>query len=287
MIKSNDFWRWYIVWDIVVDFNFLVSLMFVASLKELLNKYLNFQLTDIQKQALKNFFDVKYTYNSNAIEWTTFSEKETALVLKWNVITWHSLKEHFEVVNHKKAFDFVCRLTDCLDKSHKSWLEIFNEDNVLNIHKILLQNINDQYAWVYRDVNVRIAYSRAVLPRYEKVPTLMMNFFEEFTSRYKEIDLDNIDEVLKYWFDLHIYFVKIHPFIDWNGRTARLLMNMWFLYVFNVIDVIYFDKRKEYMDSIENFEENPKGYYDFMEKNFERFLKEVIDLLENNIYFKI
>ena len=67
-----------------------------------------FPLDSVMSKSLKDFLDLKYNYNTNAIEWTTFTEKETSLVLKWQTVEKHSLIEHFEVVNHKKAFaEFV------------------------------------------------------------------------------------------------------------------------------------------------------------------------------------
>jgi len=256
------------------------------SLFTLLQKWQNLTISLELKQSLKNFFDVRYTYNTNAIEWTTFSEKETALVLKGQTISNHPLKEHLEVINHKKAFDFIWNLTNWLDKSNKSWLEIFSEENVLNIHKILLTNINDPYAWVYRDVNVRIAFSTAVLPRYEKVPDLMYNFFDEFKTKFEKLDLNNLEEVVRYWYDLHLQFVKIHPFIDWNWRTARLLMNMRFLRSLNVVNVIYYKYRNQYILSLEKSDEDINYYYNFMNKNFEEFLVEIFEIVENKIYWK-
>ncbi len=240
---------------------------------------------DMQK-SIKNFLDVKYNYNSNAIEWTTLSEAETILVLKWETVPKHSLIEHFEVINHRKAFNFIWELTNWLNKSNNDWKNIFNEENLLKIHSIILNNINDENAWIYRRHNVKIAFSRAILPRWEKVYDMMKIFLEKYNDLYLKIDKNNIEQKLKYWYDLHLDFVKIHPFIDWNGRTARLLQNMFFLNELNNLNIVYFKNRNNYIKTIDESDNNLESYYNFMNKNFLDFKKEELELLEENIYFK-
>jgi Fic family protein len=116
---------------------------------------------------------------------------------------------------------------------------------------------------------------------------LMEDFVSEFIDLYDKIDKNNVNEILKYWYKLHIDFVKIHPFIDWNGRTARLLMNLWFYSNFWFIDVIYMKNRAEYIKNIWDIKENYTSYYEFMNENFEEFLEEFLPILEDNIYYKI
>jgi Fic family protein len=118
------------------------------------------------------------------------------------------MREHFEVINHKKAFDLVIQL------SKLPWKEVFTEKNFLNIHEIILTNINDEYAGRYRNVNVRILNSNEVFPNHLKVPDLMEVFVKDFLERYEHLDVHNVETVLKYGYDLHRNFVKIHPFID-------------------------------------------------------------------------
>jgi len=250
-------------------------------------------LDETMKISIKNFLDVKYNYNSNAIEGTTLSEAETVEVLKWNTVPKHSLVEHFEVINHKKAFDFIWDLTNWFDKSKKNWLEIFNKQNLFKIHSFILNNINDENAWNYRRHNVKIAFSRAVLPRWEKVYDLMEDFFDKYLEKYNEMStegfspLQNLEEILKYWYELHIDFVKVHPFIDWNWRTARLLQNLFFLNEINNINIIYFKNREKYINSIDNYDSMKNKYFEFMNKNFEEFKQEELGLIENKIFYKI
>lgn len=252
-----------------------------------LKEFKNFlPLDKVMKKSIKDFLDVKYNYNSNAIEWTTLSEKETSLVLKWETIPKHSLIEHFEIVNHKNAFNYIFDLTSWFENCNKKFSEIFSENTILEIHSFLLNNINNDYAWIYRNQNVRIAFSRAILPRYEKVENLMQDFINKYLEMYEKIDKTDYKEVLEFGYLLHLDFVKIHPFIDWNWRTARLLQNLWFLYSLNNINIIYFKNRQEYIESIENSDNNPKNYFSFMDSNFLEFKEEELELVENKIIYK-
>lgn len=245
-----------------------------------------FPLSDILQKSLKSFLDVKYNYNTNALEWTTLTEKETSLVLKWETIPKHHLIEHFEVINHKNAFNFIFEITWGFWETQKWFAEIFTQKNILHIHSFILQNIQTENAGIYRRQNVRIAFSQTVLPRYEKVQDLMNIFFQESIISYKRLDIKNIQEVLEFGYDLHLNFVKIHPFVDWNGRTARLIMNIWFLYALNNIDIVYFTNRQEYIDALENSWKDIQQYYNFMHKNFLEFKEEEFELVSNNIIYK-
>ncbi|MDD2870527.1 MAG: Fic family protein [Candidatus Gracilibacteria bacterium] len=243
-------------------------------------------LDKIMQKSIKDFLDVKYNYNSNAIEGTTLSEKETSLVLKGQTIPKHSLIEHFEVINHKNAFNFIFDLSSGFEKSKKKFSDIFTEDNILKIHSFLLNNINDDWAGIYRQQNVRIAFSRAVLPRYEKVSYLMNDFIVKYIDLYEKIDLNDIEKVLEFGYLLHLDFVKIHPFVDGNGRTARLLQNLWFLYTLNNVNIVYFKNRQEYIESIEKSDNDIKTYIDFMNSNFLEFKEEELELVINKEIYK-
>lgn len=134
-------------------------------------------------------------------------------------------------------------------------------------------------------MNVRISWSNDILPNYMKVQELMEEFFLFFLEEYKNIK--TLEDILNYWYKIHLEFVKIHPFIDWNWRTSRFIMNMFFLNQLEIIDVIYMKNRKEYINSISNSKNNIWEYIQFMNNNFEEFLDEFLELLENKIYYKL
>lgn len=162
---------------------------------------------------LDNWFTVELTYTSNAIEGNTLTRRETAVVIeKGLTIGGKSLKEHLEAKNHAHALDFVRSLI----KKKPSQL---SAKDVLAIHDIILSGIDGRNAGHYRNVPVRISGSAVVMPNPRKVPDLMDEFQAWLTGKH---DLHPV----AFTGEAHYRLVTIHPFVDGNGRTARLLMNL-------------------------------------------------------------
>ena len=165
-------------------------------------------------RALDAWFRVELTYTSNALEGNTLSRRETAVVLeKGLTVGGKSLKEHLEATNHARALDFVHGLLA------ENGRRAVSERDVLRLHELVLDGIDDANAGRYRDVAVRIAGSTVVLPNPRKVPDLMADFAGWLRSRS---DLHPV----AFAGEAHYRLVTIHPFVDGNGRTARLLMNL-------------------------------------------------------------
>ncbi len=163
-------------------------------------------------QNLENWFRIELTYTSNAIEGNTLTRQETALVVeKGLTVGGKSLVEHLEATNHAKALDWVKAIAgDCKAK--------ITEKDIFTIHDLILKGIDDDNAGRYRSVPARISGSRVILPNWAKVPILM----EDFGNWLQTSELDSIDLAT----EAHYKLVAIHPFVDGNGRTARLLMNL-------------------------------------------------------------
>ena len=160
---------------------------------------------------LDAWFRVELTYTSNALEGNTLSRRETAVVLeKGLTVGGKTLKEHLEATNHARAIDFVAKLVE----SRRG----VSEQQLLRIHELVLEGIDDANAGRYRNVAVRIAGSTVVLPNPRRVPDLMREFSDWLGSRPRLHPVSFAAEA-------HYTLVSIHPFIDGNGRTARLLMN--------------------------------------------------------------
>ncbi|MBO7747043.1 Fic family protein [Paenibacillus sp. MWE-103] len=177
---------------------------------------LKLQLDDLRPlpaAAVKNLdeiYRVEWTYNSNAIEGNTLTLLETKLVLEDGLtIGGKKLKEHFEVINHSEAINYVKEITDEL-----------SEYVLRSIHKLLLKNIDDENAGRYRMINVGISGSTHTPSNYVIVAEQM----EQMLQWYKQAK-DHIHPV-ELAARAHFQFVFIHPFTDGNGRTARLLMNL-------------------------------------------------------------
>ncbi len=195
-------------------------------------------LPDALVRNLDDWFRVELTYTSNAIEGNTLTRRETALVVeKGLTVGGKSLTEHLEATNHAHALDWV---KDQVQRTPAS----LTEKDILHIHDIILKGIDDANAGHYRSVPVRISGSAVVLPNPRKVPDLMAEFVAWFSEA---TDMHPIELAA----EAHYRLVTIHPFVDGNGRTARLLMNMMLLMLGYPAAIIRKRDRLAYISSLE------------------------------------
>ncbi len=170
-------------------------------------------LPNVLVRNLEDWFRVELTYTSNAIEGNTLTRRETALVVeKGLTVGGRSLAEHLEATNHACALDWV---HEQINRKPGS----FKQRDILQIHNTILRGIDDANAGCYRTVAVRISGSTVVLPNPIKVPDLMTEFIKWIKTANNIHPIDLAAEA-------HYRLVSIHPFVDGNGRTARLMMNM-------------------------------------------------------------
>lgn len=221
----------------MVNSNLQVTLQNITDKKKKLQK-----LRPLSADHLKNlaeWFKVELTYNSNAIEGNTLNRRETALVIEKGVtVKGKTLTEHLEATNHAEAIDYVKDLA-----ANTKRVDLIKQD-VMNIHKLILQKIDDENAGKYRAIPVAIAGSDVELPDPLKVPELMDEFFVWLRSK------SNAHPVI-IAADAHYKLVRIHPFVDGNGRTARLLMNLLLMQANYPVTVIGNDKREDYINALE------------------------------------
>ena len=219
-----------------------------------LYKRINEKLVDFHDKKLRGvifqWLRTVLAYTSNNIEGNTLTREETMLTVEEGLTSGSKpLKYYVEARNHAEAFDYMLSLMDVED--------IHYEDIILKIHAIILNGINDENKGCYRNVHVRIAGSNAVLPNPVKVPYLMEEFTKKLDSR--------ADDILKA-LEAHYKLVEIHPFIDGNGRTARLLMNLILLRTHVLPMIIAPRERKRYLAAING--RNTQGkllhYYKYM-----------------------
>lgn len=187
----------------------------VDALKEQLST-----LRPLPEEALKKIqdaLDIEYTYESNRIEGNTLTLQETALVVNEGVtISGKSMREHLEAINHTEAISYIKDIA-------KQDIEI-NERTIKEIHALILHGIDRENAGRYRTVPVMISGSTHMPPQ----PYLIEKQMEDFMIRFKQMEEEKIHPVLIAAY-LHDELVRIHPFIDGNGRTSRLLMNLYLL----------------------------------------------------------
>ncbi|WP_242541863.1 Fic family protein [Leptolyngbya sp. Cla-17] len=187
---------------------------------------------------LKQRYDVRFTYNSNAIEGNTLSLRETALVLEQGItIGGKSLKEHLEVIGHGQAINYI--------ESFSVADAVITEWELRQVHSLILRTIDPETAGRFRLLDVRAAGTESVyLPHYQ-VDKLMADFVEWLNSQNAKAL-----HPIVYAAEAHLRLVTVHPFQDGNGRTARLLMNLLLIRAGFLIGVIANEQRIDYINAI-------------------------------------
>ena len=215
-------------------------------------------LTEGEVERLTEEFTVEYTYNSNAIEGNTLTLRETDMVLRGLTIDQKPLKDHMEAVGHKEAFDFVRELV-------QNNVPI-SERVIQQIHYLVLADKKDDRG-VYRRVPVRI-----IGAQHEPMqPYLIQPRMEQLMLSYAESSEHIVTKLARF----HIEFEGIHPFIDGNGRTGRLLVNLELMKAgYPPIDIKFTD-RMAYYKAFDEYYVN--GNLSAMEKLFAGYINERLD----------
>ena len=154
---------------------------------------------------------------SNRIEGNALTLQETTLVVNEGIIIpGKSMWEHLEAINHAQAVDFIKDI---------AWQKVeINERTIKDIHAIVLHGISRENAGRYRTVPVMIIGSTYMPPQ----PCLIEKQMKDFILRFQQMERDDIHPAIIAAY-LHDELVRIHPFIDGNGRVCRLLMNLYLL----------------------------------------------------------
>ena len=229
-------------------------------------------LSNEQLQRLKSYFDIEFTYNSNAIEGNTLSFSETKLVVNEGLtIGGKTLSEHLEAINHKEAIDFI----EELSKQQTITLK-----DIKDLHYLILKGIDKKNAGVFRDIEVGVRKSDGEIHKFckpLKVPEKMQEFVEEFNKDTNDV----ITQAAK----LHLEFVTIHPFSDGNGRCARLLMNLKLLQNGYPLTIIQVKDRVEYIKAIDQFQQSGDDaiFVEFIAKKVDESLSRYIELVNTKV----
>lgn len=203
------------------------------------------------KETIKSLEEnniLNWTYNSNAIEGNTLTLRETKVVLEGITIGGKSVKEHLEALNHKGAILFL----EDLVNGNTELLEW----NIKNLHALILKGIDNQNAGKYRQEKVVISGATQKPVDYVQVPEKMEKLILEYDEWQQFHPL--IRAAL-----LHGEFVFIHPFVDGNGRTARLLMNFEAMKSGYLPIIIRAEERTRYYDALDKAMAN-HDYTDFV-----------------------
>ncbi len=218
---------------------------------------------------LKERFDVEMTYNSNAIEGNTLTLKETYWVIQEGItVKGKSLKDHLEARNHKEALKFLYEVIE-----HGNNFT-FSEHLVKELHSLIIQNIDKSIAGKYRDVDVFIAGTDHVPPNALDVPAQMSELINWAQINYNK--MFNVEFAAIF----HHKFVHIHPFQDGNGRTGRLLMNVFLMQYGFPLAIIQKNDRQKYYRVLQMADRgNYKPLVLFIAQAVLRSLKIYLDVL--------
>ncbi len=203
-------------------------------------------LTPVEIKRLRDEFMIEHTYNSNAIEGNTLTLRETALILQEGItIAEKSLKDHLEIIGYKDAFEYIVSLVN--EKSE------LTESVIKQIHSLVLMN-DASNRGIYRSLPVRIVGANHEPPQ----PYIVSIQMEELLADYKEMKakLHIIDAVSIF----HLRFEGIHPFIDGNGRTGRLILNLELMKNGLLPVNIKFTNRREYYDCFDAYYATQKDF---------------------------
>jgi Fic family protein len=224
-----------------------------------------------QLENLEEYFRIQYTYDSNRIEGNTLTLQETALVIdKGITISGKSVHEHLEAINHSEAVELLQDLVQ-----NKTDL---TEYVLKQLHGLILRGINKNNAGKYRSVNVMISGSRHRPPEPFMLDKLMEDYF-----LFYETNKATMHPVLLAA-EMHERLVTIHPFIDGNGRTSRLVMNLILMKHGYPITNISGDRenRLSYYSSLEAAQvDNDKiKFYDFVSYAVTSSLNEFLQIVK-------
>ena len=217
-------------------------------------------------EKLRKQFAIELAYNSNAIEGNSLTLKETQLVIEEGItIKGKPLREHFEAINHQKAFEF---LEGIVNKKIQ-----ITEEVIKDIHRIILSGIDDMYAGRYRNTNVRILGAIKSPPRFEKVHAKMKEHVDYIKTNPEKLNVVELAALV------HYKLVEIHPFTDGNGRTTRLLTNLFLMRHGYPVTMVLKVDRKKYYDRLKEADKgNLKPFIDFIGRSVERSLDLYLDV---------
>jgi len=251
--------------------NLEVLLKQIDELKKSLDSFRPLEGEHINK--LNDYFEEVYTYDSTTIEGNTLTLQETALVLNKGItIGGKTLREHFEIINHKEAIDYIKEII----KNSES----FNKKILLDIHYLILKNIDADNAGKYRNIDVYISGSTHKPPIFLQVQELMDEYFE-----FYEKNKDVVHPVILAT-EMHERLVTIHPFVDGNGRTSRLIMNLILLQ--NGYPITNISSKNELREDYYNClmtaqTKNEKElFYKFIAKNVKEALIKYLEVISVN-----
>ena len=215
-------------------------------------------------KQIRGYYKIGLTYSSNALEGNTLTESETKIVLEEGItIGGKPLKDHLEALGHAEAFDYLYTLVQ--GKSVK-------EEHIQHLHKLIYFRIDENEAGRYRKNKAVITGSKYPLPKPADLPHLMKEMIPKLDRLKSEKHPVEAAALA------HKEFVFIHPFIDGNGRVARLLMNLFLIQEGFNIAIIPPIMRRDYIDSLEKAHIDDQDFIHFIARMVRETQKDYLRL---------
>lgn len=205
----------------------------------------------------KQNFAVKFTYNTQKIEGSSLSLRETANLLEKGITPKEKpIDDVLEAEEHKKVFFEMLEYTKGLS------LQI-----ILYWHKKLFEKTKPDIAGKIRNHQVAISGSKFMPPIPAEIEIELKDFFDWYNKNKEKLNPVEVAALV------HLKFVTIHPFGDGNGRISRLMMNfVLHKYGYPMLDIAY-EKRNAYYTALER-SQLKKDSSPFLHWFFKRYLKE-------------
>ena len=218
-------------------------------------------------EELKQYYKVGLTFSSNAIEGNSLTESETKVIIEDGLtIGGRPMKDHLEAVGHSQAFDYMWNLSKNKE---------ITERNIKSLHKLFFQAIDEKHAGKYRRRNVIISGSQYndTIPAPSELSKVMGDFIKEMTTKRQEL------HPVVFAALIHKKFVFIHPFVDGNGRVARLLMNLSLIQAGYPITIIPPILRPDYIRTLEKAHIDDSEFLGFISEQVLQTQRDYIRLL--------
>ena len=213
-------------------------------------------------KSLRDYYRIGLTYSSNALEGNSLTESETKVVIEDGLtIEGKPLRDVYEAVGHAHAYDYIHTLASS---------KPLEESDILELHRLFYEKIDSEKAGHYRTVPVFISGSKYAVSPPARIEHDMKNFVKWFNHNEHQLSTPEFAALA------HQKFVFIHPFIDGNGRVARLILNLALIRGEYTIALIPAILRHEYVQSLEMSHNNPQCFVDFIA---ERIIATQMDLL--------
>ena len=216
-------------------------------------------------QQIRDYYKIGLTYSSNALEGNSLTETETKVLLEDGLtVGGKPIRDYYEATGHAKAYDYIYTLLQ----------GELGETQLKSIHRLFYSLIDEAKAGEYRQEKVIISGSKYPVPPPDQIDSLMNEFFHWLSTQEKQM------HPVEFAAKAHKEFVFIHPFVDGNGRVARLLMNLCLLRHGYTLAIIPPVLRGEYIALLEKAHEDDTDFVNFIAERVEETQKDLLRLLK-------